>query len=170
MILKLFVKNSELKASYEERVCKHNDLRDAGFDLICPQDITITAGSIGNAIDLGVRCAARAATPEELLNRRVRRIRAQCPTLSYYLYPRSSISKTPLRMSNSVGIIDSGYRGELIAMVDHVGKNDFVVKKGARLFQLCGPCLSEIFVEFVDSVDQLGLTTRGSGGFGSTGM
>ena len=34
---------------------------------------------------------------------------------SYYLYPRSSISKTPLRMSNSTGIIDAGYRGEIIA-------------------------------------------------------
>ena len=160
MILKLFVENSELKASYEERVCKHNDLRDAGFDLICPQDITITAGSIGNAIDLGI-CSAASDLAQV----------GRCQgNMSYYLYQRSSISKTPLRMANSVGIIDSGYRGKLIAMVDHIGKDDFVVKKGARLFQLCGPNLAEIFVEFVDSVDQLGLTTRGSGGFGSTGM
>lgn len=37
---------------------------------------------------------------------------------AYYLYPRSSISKTPLRMANSVGIIDSGYRGKIMAKVD----------------------------------------------------
>jgi len=37
---------------------------------------------------------------------------------AYYLYPRSSISKTPLRMANSVGIIDSGYRGNIMAKVD----------------------------------------------------
>jgi dUTP pyrophosphatase len=38
--------------------------------------------------------------------------------LPYYLYPRSSISKTPFRLANQVGIIDSGYRGNLIAKVD----------------------------------------------------
>ena len=133
---------------YDERVSKHNDFSDAGFDLICPQDITITAGSIGNAIDLGV-CSAASDFAQV----------GRCQgCMSYYLYARSSISKTPLRMSNSIGVIDSGYRGKLIAMVDHVGKDDFVVKKGERLFQLCAPNLAEILVEFVDSVDQLGLT------------
>jgi dUTP pyrophosphatase len=160
MILKLYVENSELKALYEERVSKHNELRDAGFDLICPQDITITAGSIGNAIDLGV-CSAASDFAQV----------GRCQgCMSYYLYPRSSISKTPLRMSNSIGVIDSGYRGKLIGMVDHIGKEDFVVKKGARLFQLCAPNLAEILIEFVDSAELLGLTTRGNRGFGSTGM
>ena len=36
----------------------------------------------------------------------------------YYMYPRSSLSKTKLRLANSVGIIDSGYRGNLIGMFD----------------------------------------------------
>ena len=35
--------------------------------------------------------------------------------IGYYLYPRSSISKTPLILANSVGIIDSGYRGNIKA-------------------------------------------------------
>ena len=39
--------------------------------------------------------------------------------VSYYLYPRSSVStKTPLRLANSVGIIDSGYRGNIKAVFD----------------------------------------------------
>ena len=39
----------------------------------------------------------------------------------YYLYPRSSTgSKTPLRLSNSIGVIDSGYRGNLIACFDNI--------------------------------------------------
>ena len=45
----------------------------------------------------------------------------------FYVYPRSSISKTPLRMANSVGIIDSGYRGNLKFAVDahkHLAKDD----------------------------------------------
>ena len=41
----------------------------------------------------------------------------------YYLYPRSSIVKTGLRLANSVGIIDAGYRGEIIAVVDNIDKN-----------------------------------------------
>ena len=38
--------------------------------------------------------------------------------------PRSSISKTPLRMSNSVGLIDGGYRGEIMASVDNISDDD----------------------------------------------
>ena len=41
---------------------------------------------------------------------------------SYMLVPRSSISKTPLRMANSIGIIDAGYRGEIMAAVDNISK------------------------------------------------
>ena len=39
---------------------------------------------------------------------------------AYYLFPRSSISKTPLRMSNSIGLIDGGYRGEIMASCDNI--------------------------------------------------
>ena len=39
---------------------------------------------------------------------------------SYFLMPRSSISKTPLRLANSVGLIDAGYRGEIMAAVDNI--------------------------------------------------
>ena len=38
----------------------------------------------------------------------------------YFLLPRSSISKTPLRLSNSIGLIDAGYRGEIIACCDNI--------------------------------------------------
>ena len=47
--------------------------------------------------------------------------------VSYYLYPRSSIIKTPLRMSNSVGIIDAGYRGNIIGCVDNIGDIPYTV-------------------------------------------
>jgi dUTPase len=95
----------------------------------------------------------------------------------YYLYPRSSIVKTSLRLANSVGIIDSGYRGELIAVVDkHDSLNDWktVLKRDCkqydRLFQVCSGDLSPFFVEIVENESELGLVTeRGCGGFGSTG-
>lgn len=101
----------------------------------------------------------------------------------FYLYPRSSISKTRMRLANSVGIIDAGYRGDIIAAVDTIGlfgSNDIwhvwketlsPIQKYDRYFQLCAPDLSAFQVHIVDTEAELGaLTTRGEGGFGSTGV
>ena len=86
----------------------------------------------------------------------------------YYLYPRSSISKTPLRLSNSVGIIDYGYRGDIIACVDNIGDVDYNIPKGSRFVQICSPDLKPINLviveEFINDEDN----DRGDGGFGST--
>lgn len=91
----------------------------------------------------------------------------------YYLYPRSSISKTTLRMANSVGIIDSGYRGEIIGVLDNISDSACCsIQKHTRLFQICAPNLGRVVVTvlFVDDINDLQFTTdRGNGGFGSTG-
>jgi dUTP pyrophosphatase len=109
----------------------------------------------------------------------------------YYMYPRSSLSKTKLRLANSVGIIDSGYRGNLIGMFDVVNIEDrplsdsntssvqdpdtcaiadYFAKVNDRLIQICAPGLVPIYVEVVETIEDLGNDTeRGSGGFGSTG-
>ena len=91
---------------------------------------------------------------------------------AYYLYPRSSISNKTLRMSNSLGIIDSGYRGEITAAVDNVDSSCSSIKLNAmeRYFQLCHPSLMPFRVVMVDTIDELGITARGAGGFGSTGQ
>jgi dUTPase len=101
----------------------------------------------------------------------------------FYLYPRSSISKTRMRLANSVGIIDAGYRGDIIAAVDTIGlfgSNDIwhvwketlsPIQKYDRYFQLCAPDLSAFIVHIVETEAELGApTTRGAGGFGSTGV
>ena len=101
----------------------------------------------------------------------------------FYLYPRSSISKTRMRLANSVGIIDAGYRGDLIAAVDtiglfgsadiwHVWKETLSpIKKYDRYFQVCAPDLSPFMVHIVDTAQELSPpTARGQGGFGSTGV
>jgi dUTPase len=105
------------------------------------------------------------------------------PACGFYLYPRSSISKTRMRMANSVGIIDAGYRGDLIAAVDtigvfgstdiwHIWKETFSpIKKYDRYFQVCAPDLSPFIVHIVPTEAGLGTpTNRGHGGFGSTGV
>ncbi len=105
------------------------------------------------------------------------------PACGFYLYPRSSISKTRMRLANSVGIIDAGYRGDLIAAVDTIGlfgSTDIwhtwketlsPIKKYDRYFQVCAPDLSPFLVHIVPTEAGLGTpTARGTGGFGSTGV
>jgi dUTPase len=85
----------------------------------------------------------------------------------YHLYPRSSISKTKVRLANSVGIIDPNYRGYLIAAVDNISDEVQVLKQGERYFQL-------VFVRIdrpsnIEIIKDLSNTDRGANGFGSTG-
>jgi dUTP pyrophosphatase len=89
---------------------------------------------------------------------------------SFYMYPRSSISKTKYRLSNNVGIIDSGYRGNIGAYFDiYNGTNEsYTMERGSRFVQLCNPRLEPFIVKVVNElVGQQ--TERGVGGFGSTG-
>ena len=80
--------------------------------------------------------------------------------------PRSSIAKTPLRLCNSIGLIDGGYRGEIMAVVDNVKSEDYTLEPNQRLFQIVAMNGSPIHFEIVDELSE---TTRGKGGFGSTG-
>lgn len=83
------------------------------------------------------------------------------------VFPRSSIRKTDLSLTNSVGVIDSGYRGELQATFR---KEKGVISKkyevGERIAQIM--IIPHPPINFVE-VDELSTTERGEGGFGSTG-
>jgi dUTP pyrophosphatase len=96
------------------------------------------------------------------------------------VFPRSSIRKTGLQLSNSVGVIDSGYRGEIQATFNKVfggdrfydetklteiTSNDFY-KVGDRIAQIM--IIPHPTIEF-EEADELSDTERGEGGFGSTG-
>ena len=119
---------------------------DAGLDLYIIRKQTIKPFE-STLIHLGISC-------ENLENK------------PYMLMPRSSIAKTPLRLSNSIGLIDAGYRGEIMAAVDNIKNVPFTLEIGQRLFQLVGMDGSEINFELVKN---LSASARGSGGFGSTG-
>ena len=86
------------------------------------------------------------------------------------VFPRSSIRKTRLQLSNSVGVIDSGYRGELQATFNKIHttienqKNDY--KVGDRVCQIV--ILPHPIIQLLE-VDELSDSERSSGGFGSTG-
>jgi dUTP pyrophosphatase len=83
--------------------------------------------------------------------------------VSYFIVPRSSISKTPFRMSNSIGIIDSGYRGNLKMYVDSLDGSEPELNKS--YFQIITPTLDTIWTLLVE---QLSSSERGENGFGST--
>lgn len=82
------------------------------------------------------------------------------------LVPRSSTWKTPLRMPNSVGVIDSDYRGEVCALLQNTHHLAWTAEAGERLVQ--GVITHVPNIQVVE-VDELSETSRGVGGFGSTG-
>ena len=145
--MKLFIKPHNDSAWKFYRNHGHFHDGDAGLDLYVLEDIQFDPGET-KAIKLGISCE-----PDD--------------GKAYYLFPRSSISKTPLRMANSIGLIDGGYRGEIMAMCDNIKSEVFTAEKGLRLFQLVSTDSSPIHFELVEELE---MTTRGTGGFGSTGM
>lgn len=184
MLLKLFVDgDDELKQKYMEYAESHNnkivlnsEFIDAGFDLFAPgnegDELRFFAPGRPNTnpvnkVDFKVCCSAQMFTDS-----------GKTYNTGYYMYPRSSLSKTQLRLANATGIIDAGYRGHLIGMFDVVNTNpnettkdaDYMGKKYDRYLQICTPNLSPILVQLVNTKEELGSKTeRGDGGFGSTG-
>ena len=130
---------------------------DAGIDLYCVEDQLVNAGSTSIKIGLGISCQMSFPKPAGVkIDNGV----------SYLLVPRSSMgSKTPLRIANSIGVIDSTYRGEICGIVDNHSGSDYQIKKGDRLFQIVHPSLLEVNMQVVTKLSGTG---RG-GGFGSTG-
>lgn len=127
-----------------------NKRNDSGFDLYVPQTVVIPPGEI-KLISMAVSCAVTKNTKPS----------------PYYLYARSSVTKRGIILVNSVGIIDSGYRGPLMAGFYNTKKEPVTIKSGDRIVQICMPDLSYDFkVQLVESLDH---TERGEGGLGSTG-
>ena len=122
--------NETAKSLYSNHGHFHDG--DAGLDLYVLENILFEPSET-KAIKLGISCE-----PED--------------GKAYYLFPRSSISKTPLRLANSIGLIDAGYRGEIMASCDNIKEIKFTAKEGDRLFQLvaanCSPILYELVEQF----------------------
>lgn len=82
------------------------------------------------------------------------------------LIPHDSTWKTPLRMPNSVGVIDSDYRGEVCALLQNTSYLWAYAGAGERLVQ--GVIVPVPSIQ-IQEVEELSETSRGVGGFGSTG-
>jgi dUTP pyrophosphatase len=157
--------NDDLYNKYTECVKHHNNnihnpFPNAGFDLFFPEKTAFTS-SKSQFVSMNIKCEMRSYDENS----------KSWKPISYYMYPRSSISKTPLMLANSVGVIDSGYRGNIIGAFRNISGDDepFVVEQYTRLLQICAPDLRPIIVQLVDA-DFFEKTDRGEGGFGSTGL
>jgi dUTP pyrophosphatase len=122
---------------------------DAGLDLRAREGAMLKAGG-GRA---SVPCGIRIAIPEGYAG---------------FVLPRSGLAHHHgITCVNSPGLVDSGYRGEiLVVLVNTDPTEDFVVEPGERIAQLVVQRVEQ--VQF-DAVDELDVTARGEGGFGHTG-
>ena len=119
---------------------------DAGMDLVATRIISNTTFDVSYGTDLAMEI------PNGFVG---------------LVFPRSSIRKYELVLSNSVGVIDSGYRGELQATFrKENGLDSLAYKVGDRIAQII--IIPYPPIEF-DEVAELSDTERGEGGFGSTG-
>jgi dUTP pyrophosphatase len=142
-----------VNAAYDYNTTPYES-RDSGFDLFCdPQDVNKTYSEYSTLIGQG--CTAVALDDKSVFR-------------AYWLTARSSISKTPWTLANSMGLIDATYRGTLKAALRYTKKT--AITERQRLVQLAQPDLlpwsSVIIVDKLPGPD----TARGASGFGSTGI
>lgn len=125
--------------------------QNAGFDLFVPADVTFLPNE------------------KKLVSMNVKAVMLRSnETVHYWMLPRSSISKTGLMLCNSVGVIDRSYRGELMAYLWNTTDKPVIVSKGSRLVQIVPPDMGHL--SYIQIVSELDHTSRGSGGFGSSGI
>jgi dUTP pyrophosphatase len=160
-ILRIKCDDPELRELYTTAAHAHEG--DSGIDIFVPEDIAFDWSHEVKFVSHKIQC--------KLIRN------SDGMPVSYWLVPRSSIAKTPLMLANSVGLIDAGYRGDIIAALRYFPNTSYYsdgvirylrydLKKHTRLVQICAPDLKPIRVELVDTLDE---TARGGGGFGSTG-
>jgi len=131
-LLYIYVENMELQEKYKKAVLTHNvdvlnDLYpNAGFDLFFPET-TYFNGIQSTMASMDVKIEMKIYNPFE----------NKWKSTGYYMYPRSSISKTPLMLANGTGIIDSGYRGNIIGAFRNLENEPYKVDKYTRLLQIC---------------------------------
>lgn len=139
------------------KILKLNDLaiipqyehpNDSGLDLISIEELEIPAGE-SRLIHTGISIELPQGTEAQVR-------------------PRSGLAlKHQITVLNTPGTVDEGYRGEIGVILINHGKSSFKVTQGMKIAQMV--IMPVVRVE-VEEVDKLSHTSRGTGGFGSTGI
>ena len=147
----------------------YNDHKDSGFDIYIRDDVVFNHKRT-ELVDLKIKCAAYKINYLVPENQEFGVRDVVYTPSAFWVMPRSSIYKTPFRLANNMGLIDSGYRGSLKAAIDvdqfALTQGPITLEKGKRIFQIAMPTLEPFKVEMVEKLDE---TVRGEGGHGSTG-
>lgn len=124
---------------------------DACADLYAPDDVIVPANARGFKVPLGLACAI----PD-----------GWC----VQFYNRSGMAmKTPIRLSNAVPIIDSGYLGVWCLLFDNFSNEDYKISAGDRIAQCALKPVYHFTSTVVEDVHSIKQTDRDEGGFGSSG-
>lgn len=121
---------------------------DSGLDLISVEELEIPSGE-SRLVHTGISIELPQGTEAQIR-------------------PRSGLAlKHQITVLNTPGTVDEGYRGEIGVILINHGKNSFKVTKGMKIAQMV---ITPVIRVEVEEVDSLSKTSRGSGGFGSTGI
>jgi dUTP pyrophosphatase len=147
-ILHIKILDNNLYDYYNNLLLHYNG--DSGIDLITPFDSSVEPFNI-ETIDFKIQCEMIDLNDNTFT--------------SYRLVPRSSISNTSFMMSNSEGIIDAGYRGNIKAKITNISTKINEIKNQTKYFQIVSPTLEPIIIKIVDILSS---SERNDRGFGST--
>jgi dUTP pyrophosphatase len=132
------------KVSPEAQIPTRAHADDAGMDLYSLEDVILKPGE-GKLAKTGVAFAIPVGFVGMIAD-------------------RSSLAKKGVKTAG--GIIDSGYRGEVMVVLWNISRDEIRVNRGERVAQML---LLPIATPSIKEVSELSVTTRGDGGFGSTG-
>ena len=147
------------------RLARLHPERDASLPLPRPMTATAAGMDVVAALTepLTLQPGERATVPTGLAC-------AVPPGWEIQVRPRSGLAfRYGVTVTNSPGTIDADYRGELKVLLINLGPDPFTIERGMRVAQLVLSPVPEVTV-LECTVDQLGTTERGAGGFGSTGL
>ena len=137
-----------VKLIHSAIIPKYEHPNDAGLDLISIDELELTAGE-SKLIHTGISIQLPPGTEAQIR-------------------PRSGLAlKHQITVLNTPGTIDEGYRGEIGVILINHGKEPFKVSKGMKIAQMVIAPVIRVEIEEVDSLTD---TSRGTGGFGSTGI
>lgn len=133
------------KISPEARTPVYGHQGDAGFDLFSCLQLTIKPGETAT-----VPTGLQMAIPSGYVG---------------LIWDKSGIAMSGVH--RLAGVVDSGYRGEVRVVLTNLGKEPFIIHSGMKIAQMLIQPVQTVEIVEVDSLDR---TTRGEGGFGSTGL
>ncbi|MTJ48775.1 dUTP diphosphatase [Dolichospermum sp. UHCC 0259] len=137
-----------LKLHESATIPKYEHPNDAGLDLISIDELELPAGE-SKLIHTGISIQLPPGTEAQIR-------------------PRSGLAlKHQITVLNTPGTIDEGYRGEIGVILINHGKEPFKISKGMKIAQMVIAPVIRVEIEEVDSLSD---TSRGTGGFGSTGI